>query len=113
MAQENLLAQPDLYMNELLLQAAFPKDKIGTAKVTDNANEVTGDDLRKFIDEEYVPGRMVMVGVNVDHDQFVELVAKNFADMPVGDPKKDDRVGIPKPQYVGGEIRVPDPSEAS
>lgn len=110
MAQESLLAQPDLYMNELLLQAAFQQDTLGTPKIVEREQGVTEGHLRQFMSEEFVPERLVMVGVNVDHNEFCQMAASNFADMPKGNPS-EDRVGKATPKYVGGEIRVEDTSE--
>jgi processing peptidase subunit alpha len=48
---------------------------------------VSADDLKEFRDTWYTPERMVIAGVGMEHECLVDLVEKNFGDIPVTRPE--------------------------
>jgi len=69
--------------------------------------QITPRDIKQFIASHYTPDRMVLAGVGVDHDQFVELAEKHFVD-PVTTWDSSDMVPVDGSisQYTGGHCKV-------
>lgn len=59
------------------------------------------DSLMAYVNRHFVGQRMALVGLNVDHDQFVQEVEKHFH---LTSEKGSE---IPKSKFIGGETRIP------
>ena len=70
--------------------------------------------IRSFMDQWYVATEMVLVGINVDHDEFVGMARDNFsqvAPVALGGATPAIEAARATPTYTGGELQVktPDP----
>lgn len=65
---------------------------------------LNSDVLREFHSTWFTPNRMVVAGIGVDHQKFVDVVVKNFGSCPV--PSKEILAKqITKPlKYTGGTL---------
>lgn len=70
------------FLVELLHQAAYRNNTIGLPCICpeENLNKITTAELKEFLAAHYVPSRVVLTGVNVDHQQLVELAREHFVD---------------------------------
>jgi len=95
---------PDHLVFDLFQGAAFPGQAIGR-NILGTVESVKGfqaDDLRAYMDRNYVGDRMVMAAAgNLDHDQLVEIASTRFPALKAN--------GAPEPakaRYVGGDARL-------
>ncbi|HTU81633.1 MAG TPA: pitrilysin family protein, partial [Candidatus Acidoferrales bacterium] len=73
---------PDELIHDVFLQTMWKGANLGepTIGFADTVTEVTPDDLRAHMQAHYAPNSVVVAAAgNVDHDRFVELVAREFA----------------------------------
>jgi predicted Zn-dependent peptidase len=73
---------PDELIHDLFLQTMWNGSNLGepTIGFADTVMRVTPDDLRTHMREHYAPNSVVAAAAgNVSHEQFVELVTKEFA----------------------------------
>lgn len=64
-------------------------------------------ELKQFLASHYVPSRIVLTGVNVNHDQLVELAEKYFVDSPTSwDGVEPRPVDSSISQYTAGQVKV-------
>ena len=67
---------------ELLHQAAYRDNTLGLPNLCpeENIPKITSSELRTFLASHYLPSRMVLTGVNVDHRQLLKLAGEHFVD---------------------------------
>ena len=103
-----------------LPQAAYRDNTLGLPRMlidycADDADEakgtgyeqITPGDIKRFIASHYTPDRMVLVGVGVDHEQFVELAERHFVN-PKTSWNSSDMTPVDGSisQYTGGHCKV-------
>ena len=59
----------------LPIQAAYRNNTLGLPNncPEENINKITVSDLKQFLSSHYLSSRMVLTGINVDHDHLVDL----------------------------------------
>jgi predicted Zn-dependent peptidase len=73
---------PDEMIHDLFLQTMWSGSNLGEPTIgsADTVTRVTPVDLRAHMQRHYAPDSCIVAAAgNVDHEQFVELVAENFA----------------------------------
>lgn len=67
---------------ELLHQAAYRENTLGLPGICPekNLSKVSIPELKEFLAAHYTPSRMVLTGVNVDHQQLLELAGEHFVE---------------------------------
>lgn len=94
---------------ELIHQSAYRDNTLGLPCVCpeENITKIDGKELRQYLASLYRPSRMVLTGVNVDHESFVELARKHFVDVPTSwervEPKPVDQSVA---QYTSHDAKV-------
>ena len=91
------------------MQAAYRNNTLGlpTNCPEENVDKITSKELKQFLSSHYIPRRMVLAGVNVDHDQLVELAQRNFVDPPTSWEEVEGKpVDQSISQYTSGEVKV-------
>ena len=70
------------FLVELLHQAAYRDNTLGLPNICpeENLHKISVSELKGFLAAHYVPSRMVLTGVNVDHQQLLELAREHFVD---------------------------------
>ena len=94
---------PDDIIFDWLQETAFPEQPMGRAILgpVERVRSFGRQDLRRFIDTHYTPGRMILSAAGgVDHDQVLGLADSLFGDMPAAGPGRVDPA-----RYAGGERR--------
>ena len=71
---------PEMLMTELIHRAAYRDNTLGLPSICteDSIDKISSKDLRQYAAAHFVPSRMVLVGVNVEHNQLVELARQHF-----------------------------------
>jgi processing peptidase subunit alpha len=102
-AREGLAADPDATINELLHKTAYCNNSLGYSPLASSRSMpyFTPDTIRSFMLDHFAPERMVMVGVNVPHDELAKWCMRSFVDYNAI-PLKDRKVA--KAQYTGGSF---------
>ncbi len=86
----------DYYQDSSFKDQSLGRTILGTSK---NINSIQFNDLRSFMNENYVNKQMVFAASgNIDHDQIVKLAEKLFKNSKNNSVKK-----IEKNSYIGGE----------
>ena len=101
---------PEMLMTELIHRAAYRDNTLGLPSICteDSIDKISSKDLRQYAAAHFVPSRMVLVGVNVEHNQLVELARQHFVSPRTSwegveaGPVLDTSIS----QYTGGEIKV-------
>lgn len=97
------------FLLELLHQAAYKYNTIGLPNICpeENLNKISSDELKEFLAAHYTPSRMVLTGVNVDHQQLVQLAREHFVDAKTSwDGVQPRGVDQSISQYGSSEVRV-------
>lgn len=96
------LSQPDVQVMEAIHAAAYHNNTLGLPHhAPHNLGNFTAESLTAHMKEFFVPSRMVVSGVGIDHDSLVKIVEKEFtfagaAAAPV----------TQKARYTGGDVRL-------
>jgi len=71
------------FLIELLHQASYRNNTLGLPCICpeENLGKISRDELCEFLSSHYTPDRMVLGGVNVRHEQLVQLAREHFMDM--------------------------------
>lgn len=95
----------DGFLAEHLHAAAFKGNTLGNWLYAsdENLHCFTPQAIREYMMQHFSPQRMILVGVNVDHDELCKWTARAFAESK-GVPLKERREESPK--YTGGEVRI-------
>ena len=66
---------------DLIHQAAYRDNTLGLPSLPseETLEKVSAHELKTYLASHYSPSRMVLAGVNVDHDNLVQLVREHFA----------------------------------
>jgi processing peptidase subunit beta len=76
---------------------------------SDNVKSVTKADLESYVKAHYTAPRTVVAAAGaVDHDKFVEDVARQFEGMPTGGLSADELVTAKPTTWTGSEVRMRD-----
>ncbi|KAL6063584.1 Mitochondrial-processing peptidase subunit beta [Balamuthia mandrillaris] len=109
--EETLEAErdPDTQLVEALHTTAFRHTGLGNSLFcpTYRTSAITPDLLNAYHNSRFQPHNITLVGVGVDHEEFVELASKHFggaATSQGGKPQKEAS------KYAGGEALLPDPN---
>ena len=97
------------FLVELLHQAAYKDNTLGLPSICpeEHLQKITAPELQKFLASHYVPSRMVLTGVNVDHQQLVDLARDHFVDPRTSWEGVESReVDGSIAQYNSGEVKV-------
>lgn len=100
---------PELLLTELIHQAAYRNNTLGLPNLcpSEDITRMTTNDLWKFYSTYMKPSRMVLVGVNVEHEELVELAQQHFVSPDTSwEGKGDIEVDTSISQYTGGEVKV-------
>nr|XP_002119957.1 mitochondrial-processing peptidase subunit alpha-like [Ciona intestinalis] len=102
---------PEPMMTELIHEAGFRGNTVGLPKYpqAETLHQINRASLQKFLRSYYLPERMVVAGVGVDHDELVTLsekyvsaAAKSPSWSLDGARESDASVA----QYTGGDVKV-------
>ena len=93
-------------------QAAFRDNTVGLPKLCppENINMFNSSILFDYLKQYYQPSRMVIAGVNVDHQHLIDLTRTHFIHKKPVWFKEGEKVATPDrsvAQYTGGMIKVP------
>ena len=94
---------------ELIHQSAYRDNTLGLPCLCpeDNIGKIHADEIKQYLASLYRPDRMVLTGVNVDHETFVDLARKHFVDAPTSwegvEPKPIDQSVT---QYTSHDVKV-------
>ncbi|XP_060851916.1 mitochondrial-processing peptidase subunit alpha [Rhopalosiphum padi] len=109
---DTLMIRPeqDQLLENLVHMAAFQQNTLGLSKLCpiENVSQINRQVLLTYLKNHYVPERIVVGGVGVDHQQLVDSVQKYFVDeKPIWNNEKLDKISIDNsiPQYTGGIIK--------
>jgi processing peptidase subunit alpha len=99
----------DMWTTDLVHQAAYRSNTLGLPSLCPEENicKIDREELMDYLATYYHPSRMVLAGVNVNHDLFVEL-ARNWFGEPNPTWGKEKREGADSSlsQYTGGDVKV-------
>mmetsp|Transcript_50593 Transcript_50593/g.109173 ORF Transcript_50593/g.109173 Transcript_50593/m.109173 type:complete len:512 (+) Transcript_50593:111-1646(+) len=103
--KEALLKDPAAMVSDLLHKAAFCNNTLGfsTTASERSISYFTPETVRSYMLDHFAPERMVMVGVNVSHEELTKWVSRSFADYNAIPLKKREE---PKAVYTGGDMRA-------
>jgi processing peptidase subunit alpha len=100
----------EVWTTDLIHQAAYRDNTLGLPSLCpeENIPVIQRDELMGYLAGHYLPTRMVLAGVNVDHDRFVGLAREWFGRTePVwGDRGTERTVDHSLSQYTGGAVKV-------
>lgn len=94
---------------ELIHQSAYRENTLGLPCLCpeDNVGKIQVGEIKQYLASLYQPARMVLTGVNVDHEAFVDLARKHFVDAPTSwegvEPKPVDQSVA---QYTSHDVKV-------
>jgi predicted Zn-dependent peptidase len=90
---------PETLVNELFLQNLWREHPLGRPILgtRETVSSFDRDTLRRWFEHWYTPDNLVIVAAgNVEHDRFVEMVAREFSDLPAG--RNGSAATPPQPQ---------------
>jgi len=109
---DTLMIRPeqDQLLENLVHMAAYQGNTLGLSKLcpVENVSKIDRRILLTYLKNHYIPERIVVGGVGVDHQQLVESVQKYFVDeKPIWDNENLETINIDNsiPQYTGGIIK--------
>jgi len=94
---------------ELLHQASYRDNTLGLPCICpeESLGQMAREELREFLASHYMPGRMVLAGVNVAHDQLVRLAREHFVNMPTSwNDVKPRTVDGSVAQFSASDVKV-------
>lgn len=103
-------------MKLVYVQAAFRGNTVGLPRFCpmENVDKIDRKLLHKYMRNYYVPERMVLAGVGVEHEQLVECARKYLLDVkPVWGTSTPTNVDRSVAQYTGGIVKVSLPSKCT
>ena len=97
---EELENNAEYLLPELLHSVAYRDQGLGRVYSTQNFTKLNRKHLIDFMENHYVGENLVISACGVDHEDFVQMISKNFSFLP-----KQSRVPIDRtvPIYYGGE----------
>ena len=106
--RDEALSQPQILVSEHLYTAAYgEKTPLGRPeKCSDErVNLITANTLRTYMNKYFTAPRMVLAGVNVDHDFAVKVAEKAFNSLRSSSNVPGTIIGRVNSPYVGGDVR--------
>lgn len=97
------------HLVELLHQASYVGNTLGLPCICseDTVGTITVEEIKVFLAAHYTPPRMVLTGVNVDHQQLVALARKHFVGAQTSWEGVESReVDASIAQFNAGEMEV-------
>ena len=94
---------------ELIHQSAYRDNTLGLPNICpeENLPKIGGSELRQYLASLYQPSRMVLTGVNVDHEAFVDLAQQHFVDAPTSwEGVESKPVDQSVAQYTAYDVKV-------
>ncbi|XP_050520619.1 mitochondrial-processing peptidase subunit alpha isoform X2 [Daktulosphaira vitifoliae] len=108
---DTLMLRPeqDILLENLVHMAAFKCNTLGMSKLCplENVEKINRKILMTYLKNHFVPDRIVVGGVGVDHQQLVESVQRYFVEeKPIWSNEKLETIAVDNsiPQYIGGII---------
>uniref|UniRef100_A0A7S1TIP5 Mitochondrial-processing peptidase subunit alpha n=2 Tax=Compsopogon caeruleus TaxID=31354 RepID=A0A7S1TIP5_9RHOD len=100
---------PSALLNELLHAAAFDGNSLGLPLIIspNRLEGLTPEWVAKFVADQFSADRMVVTGVNVEHEELVDITKALLQDIPAAAAA----VATPS-EYTGGELRTHQPGTA-
>jgi len=98
------LAKPEVQMGEAIHAAAYHNNTLGLPLYPTEAgvSKFTDKVLSEYFNELFIPQRMVVCAIGVDHAELVEQAKQNFS------AQKGKEPTVQPPHYTGGEVRLHD-----
>uniref|UniRef100_A0A0N4ZQD4 Mitochondrial-processing peptidase subunit alpha n=1 Tax=Parastrongyloides trichosuri TaxID=131310 RepID=A0A0N4ZQD4_PARTI len=102
---------PEPLVMDWFHRAAYGRNTLGLGKFVseETIQKIKRQHLLSYMAQYHVPSNIVVAGVGVDHEHFVELVKKHFIDkVPIWESNKENfKIKLPKiddshSQYTGG-----------
>ena len=108
---EDMKTGPDVepFLVELLHQASYRTNTLGLPCICpeESIGKFSEEDLKEFLASHYTPSRLVLAGVNVRHEQLVQLAREHFVAAPTSwDGVKPREVDGSMAQFTSGEVKV-------
>ena len=91
------------------MQAAYRNNTLGLPSICpeENIDKITIGDLKQFLSSHYLPSRMVLTGVNVDHNRLMDLAQRYFVDPSTSwEGVEGKPIDQSISQYTSGEVKV-------
>lgn len=110
---EDNSTNPDMFMPELLHEVAYQGHSMGQSLLVppEQLEALDSDGLREYVSNRFSGSNLVICGAGVDHDHLVKLADTHFGSVPAVAPNHTPIIGMDRPKYMGGEIRVEIPSD--
>ncbi|XP_073981436.1 mitochondrial-processing peptidase subunit alpha [Rhodnius prolixus] len=110
---ETLMSRPEQehILTDMIHGAAFRDNTLGLPKICppENIEKIDRNILLHYLKIHYIPSRMVVAGVGIDHNQLVESVQKYFVDKPpvwgFDDGSNLKKIDNSISQYTGGIVQ--------
>ncbi len=96
-------------LEEMIHQASYRSNTLGLPNICpeEKIEKISCDELLIYLSSHFDPSRMILVGVNVDHGQFVDLAKQYFVEAETswsGVPQRDIDQSIS--QYTSSDVMV-------
>ncbi|XP_039619798.1 mitochondrial-processing peptidase subunit alpha [Polypterus senegalus] len=104
----NMRPDPEPLLTEMIHAAAYRGNTVGLPRFTpvENVEKINKAMLHRYLQSYYIPERMVLAGVGVDHEQLVHCASKYLLGVkPVWGAGTPDKVDRSLAQYTGGIIK--------
>ena len=108
---EDIKTSPNIepLLVEFIHQSAYRDNTLGLPSICpeENIMKIDFKEIKQYLASLYQPSRMVLTGVNVDHESLVDLARKYFVDAPTSwegvEPKPIDQSVA---QYTSHDVKV-------
>lgn len=90
-----------LRLKEAIQAAAYHNNTLGLPTYATDPKIFSQEVLSDYVANLFTADRLVLSGVGVEHDKFVELAASEFGELP-----KTSAVPTEKAKYTGGDVRL-------
>tara|TARA_Y100000590_G_scaffold467645_1_gene647241 strand:- start:970 stop:2223 length:1254 start_codon:yes stop_codon:yes gene_type:complete len=97
------LDTPDDMIFDYWQEKAYPNQPLGRSILGDTEiiKNISRNEVKNFMSNHYNPKKMVVSAAGkIDHEKFVDQIAKSFCNLPMGTNDKRE-----KAKYLGGEYR--------
>jgi processing peptidase subunit alpha len=99
----NQAVSADESVREMLQKTAYCNNSLGLSTRATERSNFTPETIRSFMIDHFAPERMVLVGVNVNHEELCKWAMRSFVDYNAIPLKSRDTV---KSSYTGGDSRM-------
>jgi len=100
------------FLSEQMHSAAFSGSALARPLYAQEQDlpRFTPETIRAYIDQHCGPNRLIVIGVNVDFNEFCKWTSRSFAEFPRPALPVLDRNAVVPTVYVGGDIRLEKPN---